>query len=542
MQKAPWLASLVERFSGRSLAADTTSSVATPSTRRGIHYFAICLFGIAILLRLYHYLGNRSLWSDEARLVLNLLDRSFIELLGPLDGNQVAPIGFLMIEKFATEVFGTSEYVLRLFPFMAAIASVFLLFVLARKVGGRLVGIYALAAFAVAPSAIYYAAEVKQYSSDVASALILYLCAVRLLEKWDRTRLTVLAIAGVITVCVSHPSAFIAAGIGSTLGAYFLFTREWRRFFQILIVCAVWLIAFVPGIYYASSEISEVVNLMREVWTGAFMPFPPTSLSDLEWYTDAFFSMVDFTTGLNRASLGVALFLFLAGGYSLWKCDKMWLFLLVLPILITLFVSSFHLYPFDGRLLLFLSPGMLIVIAVGLEELRRALWDNHRAAWLMLAGLLVLNPALAAAQAFALSSPYARQEMRPVLEAIVASKEKWDRVYVYPTAQPMFRYYADRLGLDESKVISGIYLDDAGHYLKNIRKLLKGQGRVWVVFAREWDMPESTERWFFLSFFDLFGTRHRSVEATGASAYLYDFGSPEHSSRTLTANPLSSVR
>ena len=59
----------------------------------------IILFGT--LLRLTQYLSNRSLWLDEANLALNIVNRSFLQLLKPLDNNQGAPIGFLMLERSA---------------------------------------------------------------------------------------------------------------------------------------------------------------------------------------------------------------------------------------------------------------------------------------------------------------------------------------------------------------------------------------------------------------------------------------------------------
>ncbi|MDY7021785.1 MAG: hypothetical protein SWJ54_10560, partial [Cyanobacteriota bacterium] len=70
-----------------------------------------------ILVRLVQYLHNRSLWFDEANLALNIVNRSYLQLLSPLDNNQAAPPGFLWIEKLSIQLFGNNEYALRLFPF-----------------------------------------------------------------------------------------------------------------------------------------------------------------------------------------------------------------------------------------------------------------------------------------------------------------------------------------------------------------------------------------------------------------------------------------
>ncbi len=60
---------------------------------------AFILF-VGIVFRLRQYLFGRSLWLDEAMLALNIVNRNFSQMFQPLDFNQGAPIGFLLIEKF----------------------------------------------------------------------------------------------------------------------------------------------------------------------------------------------------------------------------------------------------------------------------------------------------------------------------------------------------------------------------------------------------------------------------------------------------------
>src|SRR5687767_16036395 len=67
------------------------------------------------LLRLRQYLTGRSLWLDEAMLALNIVNRNYGELFQPLDYDQGAPIGLMLVEKTFNLIFGRNEFSLRLF-------------------------------------------------------------------------------------------------------------------------------------------------------------------------------------------------------------------------------------------------------------------------------------------------------------------------------------------------------------------------------------------------------------------------------------------
>src|SRR4051794_34950265 len=88
---------------------------AQPSTRRagpGSLYAAILFIAIiaGIGLRLWQYLAHASLWLDEAALARNIIDRSSLGLITPLDYGQTAPPAFLLVEKAAVAVLGNNEF------------------------------------------------------------------------------------------------------------------------------------------------------------------------------------------------------------------------------------------------------------------------------------------------------------------------------------------------------------------------------------------------------------------------------------------------
>ena len=78
---------------------------------------------LGVLLRLVRYAMDYPLWWDEAFVAVNFIRRDYLDLLRPLDYGQVCPILFLWAELTLVKLLGFSEWSLRLFPLVCAIAS-----------------------------------------------------------------------------------------------------------------------------------------------------------------------------------------------------------------------------------------------------------------------------------------------------------------------------------------------------------------------------------------------------------------------------------
>src|SRR4051812_31295813 len=73
---------------------------------RGAVLMSFALFAVGVALRLHLYVDRRSLWLDEIWVALDIVGRSFLGLLRPLDYAQSAPVGFLWIERIAVVIGG----------------------------------------------------------------------------------------------------------------------------------------------------------------------------------------------------------------------------------------------------------------------------------------------------------------------------------------------------------------------------------------------------------------------------------------------------
>ena len=123
------------------------------------------LLGIAV--RAVRFLLCFPLWPDEAYLAHNYLDRGYFDLLKPLDFIQIAPILYLWVQKTFVNLFGFSEYSLRLYSLLCGVASLFVF----RYLAGRLLRgtalVLAFAVFAVAYPLVRYSGEAKPYGGDM---------------------------------------------------------------------------------------------------------------------------------------------------------------------------------------------------------------------------------------------------------------------------------------------------------------------------------------------------------------------------------------
>ena len=224
--------------------------------------WTIIFFGV--VLRVGQYAANRSLSLDEAMLALNIVNRSFAELLQPLSYDQGVPIGFLLIEKFAIQTLGNSEYVLRLFQLFSGIGALLLFYGVAkRSIASKFVPL-ALVLFAISEPLIYYASEVKQYSSDVAIALLL-LWAIADVRS-DRLKVSktiLLGVLGAIAIWFSHPAVFILTGIWSTLALFSLVRKDWSAIARLSIAFVPWALSFLALYHVSLGDLAENEGLLE---------------------------------------------------------------------------------------------------------------------------------------------------------------------------------------------------------------------------------------------------------------------------------------
>lgn len=486
--------------------------------------FLIIAFGTAV--RLVQYFYNRSLWADEAVLALNIVNRSFFELFQPLDYEQGAPIGFLIVEKLAIQLFGNNEYALRLFPLISSIAALLMFYQLTKRFIPRSAVPIGLALFASLPHLIYYSSEVKQYSTDVAIALLLFLLLLPLTNpKLHRSQLVKFSLVGAIAIWFSHPAIFTLAGIGLTSAILTLHHRQLEKIKPLSIIFSSWLLSFILFYWLSLSKLTGDPELMTS-WSKAF----PSSPLDIIWLLDAlgkfFYKPLGFQAWLD----GLAIIAFVVGCVACWRRKKSTFLLLLSPIFMTLAAAYLQKYPFRSRLVLFLTPFFILLIAEGVNYIIKKT-RNSRQLWVKIAGvfftvLLLWQPMVSAS--YLLIHPQWKSEIKPIISYIKTHQQPGDILYIYQRGIYQFLYYAEKYGYREGDYIlgaddldkydgRGVSEEERKRYLNDLNNL-RGNSRVWLLFSHA--APSENE--LFQSYLEENGIRLAAVHSKGTSVYLYD--------------------
>lgn len=470
------------------------------------------------VLRLAQYLFNRSLWVDESYIAINLMERTYGGLVEPLVHNQAAPIGYLWASKAVIGLAGSSEYALRFVPFTAGLLSVALFLIVARRILAPDVLPWALGLFAVSDRLIYYASEVKQYSSDVAVALALVWAVLELLDgnlTWKR--IAGLSALGVAGIWFSHPAIFVAAGGGLGVAAVLAVRRDWPRLVRVVVTGGVWAASFVAAYVVSLQRLTQNQKHLK-YWGDAFMPMPPVTIDAMRWFRTTFLTVASNPGGFRPAWLAVVAVV--AGSVYLLVVKRDRALVLVAPLVLCLLASGLRVYPFSNRLLLFVVPIGILLAFGAVEALLERIPRFGAIPAAALAIALVAFPALGAARA--LRTPRTHEELRPVLEYVRDRRQPGDAVYLYYAAQFPMRYYAPRIGFGPDDYTQGkIARKSPDRYLRDV-DAFRGTSRFWIVFSHATEKRGVDERRYILDYLDTIGTRLDERIEPDAAAFLYD--------------------
>jgi hypothetical protein len=344
---------------------------------------------LGVALRIARYLMDYPLWWDEAFVAVNLIRRDYVDLLRPLDYGQVCPILFLWCELALVKLIGFSEWSLRLFPMLCAVASVALF----RYVIGRIVRgiplLLAMAIFATSFHPILHAADVKPYASDLLAALILLAIAIEWWRSPEQARwVWAMAVIAPIALALSNPAIFVAAGCAFAFAPAIANARQ-RSVLTAYVAFTLSTVVTFFALHLVSTRAQATANLnaMQIQWVAAFPPLS-NPLALIRWlatvHTGSTFA---YPCGGERGASGLTFLLFTVGAGVLWYRRRQLIVLICLaPFGMALVAAAMRRYPYGGpvphgspaRVMQYLAPDICLLAGVGAAALITLFRDPRR--------------------------------------------------------------------------------------------------------------------------------------------------------------------
>ncbi len=420
----PVLHSLLMAAREPAPVADLPTRTTAP-TRDVTHSSTILLALVTLAgawLRLSH-LGSKSLWLDEgATVALARASWQHFAWVWWYGEANLQTVYFLLMRAWIHG--GLSEAWLRLPSALFGIASVPVMYVVARRFVPAGAALASAALLAFSPAHVYYSHEARSYTLTIFLVLLASYFFVRAVEEGHRRDWVLWTVLGILAFYSHDFAALVLVAQACSLVFRKTPPATWRR----VIFCGLlMLVAALPGLTYVFRASPENLHF---IW------MPQATPREI-WHLAGFF-------GGSGVKVFLALILWSTGLVAIARVrerdsEAFWRGVLivswaVLPAVITSLVSLRHPI-FMQRYLIFSLPATILLAAVGMTALRK-----------MYVGV-ALVVALCAMSVPAIIKDYhkPREDWRAASNAILASAQSGDAVVFFPFyTRIMLDYYRDR--------------------------------------------------------------------------------------------------
>ena len=428
-------------------------------------------------------LVGRTLWLDEAMLAISLNKRSLFELcMSPLEWNQSAPVGYLLMIKIIISLLGNSEFVFRLFSIFAYVILLAAFYVVVKRIVKLEYPMLCTAGLANVAFLLEYSNMFKPYICDALCVML-----VLLFYYWykeEKMKFWMLCLVYFILIWFSNPVAFFSGGVVAyeVLKAMWKKDKQnfWRGMVLGITICVSFLIMYIVWL-----KPTIATTNLSEFWEGYEFPFWVGSMKELKWAIH----LIAFVTQ-GAGPLWKVILLLAAAAVLLniivVRNDYIWA--LTLGIVITLVASHFGFFPMSDRMFLFLIP-ILVLLAAFMVKWLTGRIAKPQYMRICLAAILVIF--LATGTGFTTYDEgiayRAGEESNESLSYIQENITQDDLIYVYYPAIPVFQY---KMGYDTTSVCGfednvylghGFFCKDGGS--PEDIEYISGQKGIYVLFS-----------------------------------------------------------
>ena len=450
-----------------------------------VKIFLFIAFLIGIVIRAIQFFAEPSMWKDELFSVVNIENMSLWELMTQQPAyNQVAPVGFYMIQKSFYTLIGSTEMAFRFYPFIASLIALWLFYLIVRKFVNSTKLVLAVFFMASVLGPWWQSFNAKPYTGDILFLMFFVWTILTMLERTlSKKERLIFGLIGFLGASASFPASVFVLAITSIL---FLKRKEipLRSYMPMFIL---WLLGGVWNIIYAKFIISpEVAIAMSEHHSNMF---PPSKVMEYLLFLpkQIILGLGDFLTviGSNNPMIVllciIILLLSSISFYPIIKHKRIDLFILVLPFIVMIGLVGFYILPMVGRTAYYGLWPFLLLPMISLSILEKNFsWAKP---WLTNAvAVIIVLPSVLVIVLGISSLPIESEPVKKMLTYYNEHKQAGDVLYVQGSGDLYMHYYGPKYGIQDYILGQYDYTISTGAYLKDLEQL-KGNKRVWFLFT-----------------------------------------------------------
>jgi hypothetical protein len=343
-------------------------------------------------LEIAQWAAARPLWLDEEMIAINLRDRSLADLAGPLWLGQSAPFGWLVLQRVATLLFGTSELALRFVPILFGLGTLATALWIGRRWMGPL-GAAVLVLLCVFGHWIsFYVLELKPYSADIFWSLLLPALAAWAVESdverggepkasalhLQQHRATAWWIVAAAAQWFANGALLVTPACAAALIVGVWRQRGWRAATRAAVPGLVWAASF--GLNWVSTLRHTVASdFLQKYWSFALPPASAGVGGTVSWLAS---QLALFAVKPGGAGLWVTFWIAVVAGVVLLMRDRFPLALAIGFIPVSAFaLAAGRLAPLYERLSLWVVPALYVALATSIDgglSFLRTRWSQRR--------------------------------------------------------------------------------------------------------------------------------------------------------------------
>ena len=342
----------------------------------GVLLLGVLALGVALRLSC----AQRPLWIDEAWVLNSVRSASLAEMFGYRDWVQTTPPGLLVLLRGVAQALPQATDELRWLFILCGIATLLLFVRLASTFSARGFLCLACATFALSPEIVWNATEFKQYGVDALVMIVSLLCGAAYIQRPTRRAYTRWCAINLVCLPLSFSAVFTLPAmlvVGVLLGD----APSWRGRLRAVLPHTLLAVVAVGVLYGVFVRPHAALASLEKFWAQGFYA---TSGESLRLYVrrhlSGLFGFLDIVIA-PVATVAMLAGCCALGMHALWRARGTtparalaWMALLALPVAATLAANFIGSYPLgEYRLVAFLAPCLIILLALGLEHAARAL-------------------------------------------------------------------------------------------------------------------------------------------------------------------------